>query len=229
MTDRGDYMGKKEKDVEHIAVIGGTGTGKTYLIKNELIKPAVAKKGARVIILDLEQDYNGLGAFRVKNWRKNLKPYLRKKGIVRIYTDDYDQYEKDEPNETSEIYEYIWKNIEDVMVIVDEAHNQGGHQKGGDMDKWLKKLITRGRKKGKKMVIASQRPAELNKTILHNTANIILKKVGWKNDWDTYKSILEKKEYNELKSSNNKYATIVLRDFGATVWKKILCFHPSMV
>jgi DNA helicase HerA-like ATPase len=217
-------MGEKGKNVEHIAVLGGTGTGKTYFIKNELIKPA-REKGIPVIILDLERDYNGLGAFRVKNWKKNLIPYLKKKGIVRIFTEDYDDYDKDN-NETSAIYEYIFKNIEydkigsSVLIVVDEVHNQGGHE-SKSVDKWLKKLLTRGRKRGQKMVIASQRVAEVRKTLVDNCGTWVFKKCGL-TDWQAYKKYLPKEELEKLKNSQNKYATIIIRNYGATVWKRIL-------
>ena len=194
-------------NVEHIAILGMTGTGKTYFIKNHLLKPA-KQKGIPVIILDLERDYNG---FVVKNY-KNIKNYIGKKSVIKINTDDYDEEQMQ-----SDIYNHIFKKIRDAMVVIDEVHNQGGHQHKLDMN--LKKLITRGRKRGLKIVLASQRPALVDKTLLSNCGTLILKKVGWGTDWNIYKEI-NKDAYNQLKESTNKYATVILRQ--GVIWKRIL-------
>ncbi|HIP90491.1 MAG TPA: AAA family ATPase [Candidatus Nanopusillus sp.] len=196
-------------DVEHIAVLGMTGTGKTYFIK-DLIRRAKSK-GKKIVILDLERDYHDVGAFTLKDWR-NIGVYKDKKQVLRILTEDYEDGQVQD-----KIYNYIFRNMRNWIVVIDEVHNQGGHQ--SKLSSSLKKLITRGRKRGLKLIVASQRPSLIDKTILSNCAVLVLKKVGWDTDWSVYRAV-NKEVCDLLKNSTNKYATVILR-YG-TIWKKML-------
>ncbi|WP_456471673.1 helicase HerA domain-containing protein [Methanocaldococcus sp.] len=193
-------------NVEHIAVLGMTGTGKTYFIKKYLIEPA-KRRGKRVIILDLERDYSG---FTLKNF-KALKEALKEHRVVRILTEEYQSTQMQ-----SEIYDYIFSKIRNCMIVIDEIHNQGGQQ--GKIDDNLIKLITRGRKRGLKLVVASQRPSLVDKIILSNCGTLVLKKVGWATDWNVYKEV-SKEAVDILKSSKSKYATVIIRN--GTIWRVI--------
>ena len=188
--------------VEHIAALGMTGTGKTYWIKQNIILPAINNK-IPIVLFDLENDYNDLGFYDLNNFY-NIEQIIQTINVpIRIDTEFYDIEEMQ-----SEIYEYLFQNIRNCIIIVDEVHEQGGKQ--SSLDTNLKRLITQGRKRGLKMVIASQRPALTDKTLLSNCGKIVFKKCNWKTDWDVYKSI-NKEVHDRLKISKNKYETVIMQ------------------
>ncbi|HIP90266.1 MAG TPA: DUF87 domain-containing protein [Candidatus Nanopusillus sp.] len=186
-------------NVEHIAILGMTGTGKTYFIR-DIIKKA-KMNSTKIIILDIEEDYGNLGAIVLKNY-KNISKYKNKQ-VIRLLTEDYN-----EDQMQSHVYDYVFKNVRNALIVIDEVHNQGGEQ--SKLDANLKRLITRGRKRGLKLIVASQRPALVDKTILSNCGTLVLKKVGWSTDWNLYNSI-NKEACELLKSSKNKYSYVILR------------------
>ena len=187
-------------NLKHIAILGYTGTGKTTLIK-ELIKNTTAK----AIIFDIEQDYNiKAHSIHIHDYMY-IKKLLEKYNTIRIITKNHDK----KNNDFSQIYKYIFQNIRNVVLVIDEIHRQGGREHNLNIE--LENLLTAGRKRNIKCIIASVTPVLVAKTLLKSCGILVLKKVAWTNDWDTLRKI-NKKAVELLQSSNNDYATVILRD-----------------
>lgn len=188
-------------NLKHIAILGYTGTGKTTVIK-ELIKNITAK----VIIFDIERDYDDIKAHSIHmHDHMYVKELLEKYDKIRILTKNYDK----KNNDFSQMYKYIFQNIRNIVFVIDEVHRQGGKEHNINVE--LENIITAGRKRNIKCIIASVTPSIVAKILLKSCGIIIMKKAAWTNDWDVYKKI-NKKAVELLQNSTNDYATIVLID-----------------
>lgn len=192
-------------NLKHIAILGYTGTGKTTFIK-KLLKTTTAK----IIILDIERDYDVKAHCIHMHDYKHIKKLLKKYDIIRILTKNYDK----KNDEFSVIYKYIFENIKNVIIVIDEIHRQGGREHSLNID--LENLLTAGRKRGIKCIIASITPAVTAKTLLKSCGVIVMKKAAWSNEWDVLRKI-NKKAAELIQNSNNEYATIAL--VNGKIWK----------
>ena len=176
----------------HISVLGYTGTGKSWYIRKNLLY----KIKTKIIFFDIENEYHG----KITIPRTFLKD-VQENDYVRIVENDL--------NIINFYYKKIFDNIRNVTVVIDEAHRQGGEEH--KLTTELKDLITAGRKRGIRIITASQTPSLISKVILKNSGILILKKASWGIDWKIYKQINEE-AYNILKASPNQYATVVLKN-----------------
>ena len=176
----------------HISILGYTGTGKSWYIKNNLI----SKIKNKIIFFDIENEYGGK-ITTPKTFLEDIQKY----DYVRIIENNIDIL--------NYYYKKIFDNIRNVTVVIDEAHRQGGEE--FKLIPGLKDLITGGRKRGIQIITASQTPSLISKVILKNSGILILKKASWNIDWKIYRQINEN-AYNLLKNSSNQYATIVLKN-----------------
>ena len=176
----------------HISVLGYTGTGKSWYIRKNLLH----KIKTKIIFFDIENEYAG----KITSPRTFLKD---------VQENDYIRIVENDLNVINFYYDNIFKFIRNVTVVIDEAHRQGGEEH--KLTTELKDLITAGRKRGIRIITASQTPSLISKVILKNSGILILKKASWGIDWKIYKQINEK-AYNILKESTNQYATVVLKN-----------------
>ena len=176
----------------HISVLGYTGTGKSWYIKNNLLHNIKTK----IIFFDIENEYLG----KITNPKTFLKD-VKENDYVRIVENDL--------NIINFYYNQIFKFIRNVTVVIDEAHRQGGEEH--KLTTPLKDLVTAGRKRGIRLITASQTPSLISKVILKNSGILVLKKASWGIDWKIYKQINEE-AYNILKNSPNQYATVILKN-----------------
>jgi DNA helicase HerA-like ATPase len=176
----------------HISVLGYTGTGKSWYIKNNLLHNIKTK----IIFFDIENEYHG----KITSPKTFLKD---------VQENDYIRIVENDLNIINFYYDKIFKFIRNVTVVIDEAHRQGGEEH--KLTTELKDLITAGRKRGIRLITASQTPSLISKVILKNSGILILKKASWGIDWKIYKQINEE-AYNILRASPNQYATVVLKN-----------------
>ena len=184
----------------HIAILGYTGTGKSWYIRNNLVN----KIKTKVIFFDIEDEYEG----KITTPKSFLKD-VKNNDYVRIIENDL--------NILNYYYKRIFDNIRNITVIIDECHRQGGQEY--KLIDGLKDLVTGGRKRGIQVITASQTPSLISKVILKNSGIIILKKASWSIDWKIYRQINED-AHDMLKNSTNQYATIVLKN-GVIVSKNV--------
>ena len=176
----------------HISVLGYTGTGKSWFIKNNLIH----KIKTKIIFFDIENEYHG----KITTPKTFLED-ITKNDYVRIIESNLDIL--------NFYYKKIFDNIRNITVVIDEAHRQGGEEH--KLISGLKDLITGGRKRGIQIITASQTPSLISKVILKNSGILVLKKASWSIDWKIYRQINED-AYNILKNSSNQYATVILKN-----------------
>ena len=176
----------------HISVLGYTGTGKSWYIRKNLLH----KIKTKIIFFDIEDEYAGQ-ITTPKTFLKDVKEFDK----IRIIENDL--------NIINFYYNQIFNYVRNVTVVIDEAHRQGGEEH--KLIQGLKDLITGGRKRGIRVITASQTPSLISKVILKNSGILVLKKASWGIDWKIYKQINEE-AYNILKASTNQYATVVLKN-----------------
>ena len=176
----------------HISVLGYTGTGKSWYIKNNII-PKIKTK---IIFFDIENEYIG----KITTPKSFLED-IKKNNYVRIIESNSDIL--------NYYYKKIFDNIRNITVVIDEAHRQGGEEH--KLIDGLKDLITGGRKRGIRIITASQTPSLISKVILKNSGILVLKKASWNIDWKIYKQINEE-AYSILKNSSNQYVTVILKN-----------------
>ena len=176
----------------HIAVLGYTGTGKSYFIKNNL----VPKIKTKIVFFDIESEYFG----KITTPKSFLED-VKKNDYVRVIERD--------TNITNYYYKRIFDNIRNVTIVIDECHRQGGEEY--HLSSQLKDLVTGGRKRGIQIITASQTPSLISKVILKNSGILVLKKASWSIDWKIYRQINED-AHDLLKNSSNQYATIILKN-----------------
>jgi DNA helicase HerA-like ATPase len=182
--------------VYFVTVIGMTGTGKTTYIKSQINKFLKNSK-IKCLILDIEGDFSEYK----KSKLNNLKEDFKKTNILRIQgTEDTEEQTK--------IYDYIFKHMRNVVVVIDEINSQGGRE--GRLNSSLERLAVRGRKRGIKLIFAGQRASLISKTLLSSSIVHVLKKQGWDNDYKIYRQ-LNKDVEQKIRESPNQYCTAVLK------------------
>ncbi|MCS3901723.1 ATP-binding protein [Methanococcus voltae] len=182
--------------VSHTAVIGRTGTGKTYYLKQQLKK--FDKLNVKCLVMDIEGDFTGIKRTNLKNLKEDFKRH----NVLRVQGSE----EKEKQNM---IYDFVFKNLKNIIFVIDEINSQGGREKS--LNPSLERLFIRGRKRGIKIIVAGQRASLISKTILSSCTIHVLKKQGWENDYKVYNQ-LNKHVSDLIKDSKNKYVTTVLKD-----------------
>ena len=112
-------------------------------------------------------------------------------------------------NEVDAIYRYIFNSCRNMLIIIDEAPTVGASQNKYSMG--LIAILTRGRKRGIKAVLISQRISQMNKTITGNCRVKIFFKCAEDIDWDRYKQI-NREAYDFLKNSSCPHARVRISD-----------------
>jgi DNA helicase HerA-like ATPase len=190
-------------NIKHVYINGASGCGKSYYVKNTIIKEALLKR-VKTLIIDPEDEYNFP---KIKNIKK-IGEFFKKYDIVR-YVPDITKKIDDVLNEVDEVYKYIFNNCRNMLIIIDEAPTVGASQNKYSMG--LIAILTRGRKRGLKAVLISQRISQMNKTITGNCRIKIFFKCAEDIDWDRYKQI-NREAYEFLKNSPYPYARVRIDD-----------------
>lgn len=136
----------------HEYVMGGTGSGKSYYIKSQL------KKARRVLVFDPDDEYGEIAGMQTAYTASELLRLVTLAGSskalkVRFVANGVKAF--DFVCATS----FVWANH---VLVVEELADVTTPSKASD--NWGK-VLRRGRKRGIKIMAASQRPAEADKTI----------------------------------------------------------------
>jgi len=191
-------------------VIGQSGSGKSYTVA--VICEELAKNNIGFCIIDTEGEYFSLKEKYPVLWIGSEEKCdlniddldykkLAKKALTKSIPLIFDVSEVEKPKEKiskflKELYTVNSKLKHPYLIIVEEA-DKFAPQKGNVLP-ILDEISRRGRKRGIGLIIASQRPALVNKNILSQCGNQIIGKLTIQNDIDSVKIFFSNKKNLEL-------------------------------
>lgn len=124
----------------------------------------------------------------------------------------------------------IQKNI---LVLFEEAHRYINEEDSNDYklgNFYIERLAREGRKYGVSLIISSQRPSELSKTVLSQCNSFIIHRISNKNDLEFVNRLLSANNSNMLKlipGLERQYAIVIGEAFGYSDIIKINTANPT--
>jgi len=186
-------------------VIGQSGSGKSYTVA--VICEELARKNLGFCIIDTEGEYFSLKEKFTVLWvgsdsnsdidieQVNLTKLAEKavkEGVPIIFdVSDVIDYKKTVKEFVAALYTVESKLRQPYLLIVEEIDKFA--PQSGDMIKEIDEVGRRGRKRGLGLMIATQRPALVNKNILSQCGNQIIGKLTINNDLDAVKIFFPKR------------------------------------
>lgn len=183
---------------ERTAIIGQSGSGKSYLVS--VICEELASNDLGFVLLDTEGEYHGLSKFNnirlIKETEEVEDISADEENIKRIITDsqkiilDVSESDKKTVNEfLTGIYSVTTELFKEnkstpFLLIIEEADIYIPQKRGGGLE-ILQTISRRGRKRGLGILLATQRPALVNKNVLSQCNNVFIGKLMLKNDLDS--------------------------------------------
>lgn len=187
-------------------IIGQSGSGKSYTVA--VVCEELAKNNIGFCIIDTEGEYFSLKEKYPILWvgsdggcEINIESVDYKKLAVKTISKGFplifDVSEVDNPNEKvaeflKELYNASSKIRTPYLLIIEEI-DKFAPQKGIVLPE-VEEISRRGRKRGLGLLIATQRPALVNKNVLSQCGNQIIGKLTIKNDIESVRSFFTKKE-----------------------------------
>jgi uncharacterized protein YqfB (UPF0267 family) len=183
---------------ERTAIIGQSGSGKSYLVS--VICEELASNDLGFVLLDTEGEYHGLSKFDnirlIKETEEVEDISADEENIKRIIQDsqkiilDVSESDKNTVNEfltgiysvTTELFKA--NKSTPFLLIIEEADIYIPQKRTGGLE-ILQTISRRGRKRGLGILLATQRPALVNKNVLSQCNNVFIGKLMLKNDLDS--------------------------------------------
>jgi len=152
---------------KHMAVIGETQSGKTFLL-NHLAK----KYSGGVIVIDIE-DVGQFNYYKKINQDTDVAHIMNwlKQGKTLLYVPDENL--KNLEDEVQALWILVKTLNHNVLLILDEAQHYGSSRSN-----LFDVFSVRGLKYGVHLVTASQRIANISKTIMNNSPKLVQFKMG---------------------------------------------------
>jgi len=183
---------------KHAAVIGETQTGKTVLL-NEIAQ----KSRVPVLVIDVE-DVGQIKTEAKFNQNSNMTKFIKALKEKRVVTYVPSENKKDNQTEIKAIWNILKALNQNMLVIVDETQHYGDARKNH-----FDTYSVRGLKYGVHLVSASQRIANISKTIMNNSPLLVQFDMG-DYESDYYKKYkLPHEEMNRLLEKAPKYSYII--------------------
>ena len=183
---------------ERTAIIGQSGSGKSYLVS--VICEELASNDLGFVLLDTEGEYHGLSKFGnirlIKETEEVEDISADEENIKRIIQDsqkiilDVSESDKNTVNEfLTGIYSVATELFKEnkstpFLLIIEEADIYIPQKRTGGLE-ILQTISRRGRKRGLGILLATQRPALVNKNVLSQCNNVFIGKLMLKNDLDS--------------------------------------------
>ena len=181
---------------ERSAVIGQSGSGKSYLVS--VICEELAANDLGFVVIDTEGEYTGLTGHKNITVIDDIEPISTDEERVRKIIEESQKIVLDvsetEPKAIDNFLGIVYQVATDkfrqgrdrqnpFLVIVEEADIYVP-QRGRGLD-ILQVMSRRGRKRGLGILFATQRPALVNKNVLSQCNNVFIGKLTLKNDIDS--------------------------------------------
>lgn len=167
-----------------ISVLGKRGSGKTTLGRT------IQRAFPRVVIFDRLHEYNSEntpGAVfcdSFESFAQKIIETVEAKRFKIIYRFDIEKTNHDE--ELNQALRILWYRGS-VLIVIEEVHV---FATAHHMPQWLKELILTGRHRGNGILITSQRPAEVHKTLLSQSHHLMVGPMHETNDLNYLRSVL---------------------------------------
>lgn len=184
------------KQVETRTVLGMKGSGKSYYA-GYCLETRIFQTKKPFVILDYHAEHIGFTAIAgVKkielteeyvgriNWKKLI---LSCKGLV-VYP--YKMFREQVNTEFGEICRVLME-VENTILMVEEAHNLAPNNA---INPYYEMVITEGRKFGIDTINISQRTADLDKSVISQSSNLVCFKLFEENDISHLKGIYPEPE-----------------------------------
>lgn len=165
-----------------ILIMGRRGCGKSYLAQR------LQKIWPRRVILDTLADYNegeivrSFSEFCEK--MQELKKSAANKFTVVYKFNPESELTDAEFNEILRVCYYF----SGLQIVIEEIHNFASPHR---LPKWLRNCLLTGRHQNISIMVSTQRPGELNKTILSQSTHIFCGQITEGNDLDYLKKFLK--------------------------------------
>ena len=161
------------KSTDCILIMGRRGCGKSYLSKR------IQSVWPRRIIIDSLSEYTeGEHVFNFYEYSEKLKQYKASSvsNFELVYQfDPENELSEEEFNQLLRLAYYFGN----VQVVIEECQLYSSPHK---MPRWLKNSLLTGRHQNMSLLFTTQRPGELNKTILSQCAHIFCGQINEGND-----------------------------------------------
>lgn len=205
ITEDGSTISADKLVTGRTCVIGQSGSGKSYTVA--VICEELARKNLGFCIIDTEGEYFSLKEKFTVLWvgsnpnadidieQVNFNTLAEKavKESVPIIFDvsDVIDYKKAVKEFVGALYNAESRLRQPYLLVIEEIDKFA--PQSGDMIKEIDEVGRRGRKRGLGLLIATQRPALVNKNILSQCGNQIIGKLTINNDLDAVKIFFPKK------------------------------------
>ena len=218
-----DFVGK------HVGVLGMTGMGKSNLVAVlcEELAPHI-----QMSIIDLEGEYWSLRdkhPFLVVGRGVHVDRQIDVMDATRLVNEimetgqsvilDMYEFDEDERNEFLRLYLNRLFEVEGYkkkphIVVMEEAAEFLSQQKKSPVNESAVRLANRGRKRGISIIMASQRPAKLDKNVLNMSRILFLLGVQFPQDISAYRGALPKDFNTENVAKNLATGQAIVRRAG---------------
>lgn len=124
-------------------------------------------------------------------------------------------------------------DTKNILVLFEEAHRYINEEDSNDYklgNFYIERLAREGRKYGVSLIISSQRPSELSKTVLSQCNSFIIHRISNKNDLEFVNRLLSANNSNMLKlipGLERQYAIVIGEAFGYSDIIKINTANPT--
>jgi hypothetical protein len=135
------------------------------------------------------------------------------------------------------LYRYAEKNNpetrKNILLVLEEAHRYINEEEADDYklgNYYIEKIAREGRKFGLSLIVSSQRPSELSKTVLSQCNSFIIHRITNKSDLDFITKLLtidDKDLLNIIPGLERQYAVITGEAFGYSDITRILTANPT--
>ncbi|MGZ4863034.1 MAG: ATP-binding protein [Halobacteriota archaeon] len=184
---------------ERSAVIGQSGSGKSYLVSVICEELAAPENDLGFVVIDTEGEYAGLSELCPNVESKDIEDLSKDEDeIQRIITQskkivlDVSETEKKVINDfldsiyrvATQLFKAGAHKQNPFLIVVEEADVYIPQQKRDGLE-ILQIISRRGRKRGLGILLATQRPALVNKNVLSQCNNVFIGKLTLKNDIDS--------------------------------------------
>jgi DNA helicase HerA-like ATPase len=192
---------------ERSAVIGQSGSGKSYLVS--VICEELAANDLGFVVIDTEGEYAGLSdhcpnidSIDIESLSKDeehIQQLITKSKKIVL---DVSETEKKIINDFLDSIYRVATNLfregqhkqNPFLIVVEEADIYIPQQKRDGLE-ILQVISRRGRKRGLGILLATQRPALVNKNVLSQCNNVFIGKLTLKNDIDSVRIFFSSMDY----------------------------------